>query len=506
MQPPQDQQPADYSGYMPPMTGGDQWVQRPLPNQPYQQIDVQGMPGQVPPPAPVYQAPEQAPPAYACPPQAEASEEAQQMYQTPPQAGAPRNGFQTPAYAPPATGMPRARKKTSKSIYVALILLAVGVAAFFILPRLMQQRRNAAYGYVRSGSMSARYTGDAVIVRSEKVYTQDSVSQIDFVAEEGEAVRRGSIVATIYTAGFSAKEWDTLQHYRDQIKAYHKVLISGAGSDTQLLAKMTNVRTKAMEVQQLVHGAQGNISRQEILLAKAMQDQQIYMKQKYPDDQKLSRLYDDENGQLQRISTWTKQFAAAADGLVSFYTDGYENALNMLTYTDFSPAQVRSMYNGQIPAGDETVSRNTVDVYRMVQLEPWAVLMLCNEKDWTPVDGRSYKLLIESFDNIEVDATVESFTRSGGELLVRLLINNTAALQNVLYMRTCQVQLGESVNTLMVPSRAIFVQNGRKGVVLATEGGEYWTGVETVSDDGTNAYVIPDNAGVLYDGVPVRLF
>ncbi len=101
---------------------------------------------------------------------------------------------------------------------------------------------------------------------------------------------------------------------------------------------------------------------------------------------------------------------------------------------------------------------------------------------------------------------MESYTRSGGELLVRLLVNNTAALQNVLYTRTCQVQLGESVNTLLVPSRAIFVQNGRKGVVLATEGGEYWTGVEVVNDDGTNAYVVPDNAGVLYDGVPVRLF
>ncbi len=507
MQPPQDQHPADYSGYMPPTPEGDRWVQRPLPNQPYQQIDGQGMPGQVPPPAPVYQAPEQTPPAYAYPPQAEAPENAQQTYQTPTQPyGAPQNGFQGPAYAPPATGMPRARKKSSKGIYIALILLAVGLAVFFIVPRLLQQRRNAAYGYVRSGSMSARYTGDAVIVRSEKVYTQDGVSRKDFVAEEGERVQRGSIVATIYKAGLSPKEWDTLQRYRDQIKAYHKVLISSASSDTQMLAKMTNVRTKAMEVQQLVHGAQGNISRQEILLAKAMQDQQIYIKQKYPDDQKLSRLYDDENVQLQKISTWTKQFAAAAEGLVSFYTDGYENALNMLTYTDFSPAQVRSMYNGQIPVTDETVSRKTEDIYRMVQLEPWAVLMLCNETDWTPVDGRSYKLLIESFDNIEVDATVESYTRSGGELLVRLMVNNTAALQNVLYTRTCQVQLGESVNTLLVPSRAIFVQNGRKGVVLATEGGEYWTGVEVVSDDGTNAYVIPDNAGVLFDGVPLRLF
>ena len=44
-------------------------------------------------------------------------------------------------------------------------------------------------------------------------------------------------------------------------------------------------------------------------------------------------------------------------------------------------------------------------------------------------------------------------------------------------------------------------------MVLTTEGGgEYWTGVEVISDDGAEAYVIPENYGVLYEGVRVRLF
>ena len=237
-----------------------------------------------------------------------------------------------------------------------------------------------------------------------------------------------------------------------------------------------------------------------------MQDQRIHMKQKYPDDQKLSRLYDDENNQMQRISTWTKQYAAPADGLVSFYTDGFETALNMTNYESYSPTQMRSIYKGIVPETGATVSRNSVPIYRLVREEPWVVLMLCNELEWTPVTGRSYKLLIESFDNTIVDATVESFTRSGGELLVRLRIEETSALSNVLYIRSCKVQLGESVNTLMVPSRAIYIQEGRKGVVMTTEGGEYWTGVEVISDDGTVAYVIPENSGVLYEGIRVRLF
>ena len=132
--------------------------------------------------------------------------------------------------------------------------------------------------------------------------------------------------------------------------------------------------------------------------------------------------------------------------------------------------------------------------------------MLCHDTDWTPVEKRTYNLVIESFDSNVLIATVDTCTRSGGELLIRLLVQDTSFLPNVLYLRSCQVRIGENVNSLMVPSRAIYVQNGRKGVVLVTEGGEYWTGVDVVSDDGTTAYVIPDNAGVLYEGVQVRLF
>ena len=113
---------------------------------------------------------------------------------------------------------------------------------------------------------------------------------------------------------------------------------------------------------------------------------------------------------------------------------------------------------------------------------------------------------MERFENTPVNATVESFTRSGGELLVRLRIEETSALSNVLYIRSCKVQLGENVNTLAVPSRAIYLREGQKGVVMTTEGGEYWTGVEVISDDGQTAYIIPENAGKLYEGVRVRLF
>ena len=504
----QEQDAASPWNQLPP---GQQWVQRSIPGQP---MGGQQAPGQVPPPAQIAPDPGQTP-LYGMPQQGQAQAPGQAGYyagdasmngQMPPPAQAPvQPGSRKSGYQTPKTGLPRTAPRKGKGGYILLALIVVAFAGFAVFRMLAPSR--VTYGFVRYGSMSSLYSGDAVLVRNETVDTQESVSQIDFEVEEGAAVSRGTLVATIYTSGFNAKEWVTLQNYRNQIKDYHKVLIAGATTDTSLLSRMSQVQARAMEVQRLVHGAQGSISYQEKLLKEAMQAQQIYIKQKYPDDQKLGRLYDDENTQLQRISTWTKQFAATADGLVSFYTDGYEKALNMTTYADFSPVQVREMYNGKAPSVTSSVtSRNTTDIYRMVRRDRWAVLMLCDEKDWTPVTGRTYNLVIESFDNNVLTATVDTFTRSGGELLIRLLVDDTEFLPNVLYLRSCQVRLGENVNSLMVPSRAIYVQNGRKGVVMATEGGEYWTGVEVISDDGTTAYVVPDNAGVLYEGMPVRLF
>ncbi len=484
----------------------NQWVQRPIPGQ---QAGSQQMPGSVPPPAQI--APPPAQPYDYYPPQAPQPGGGYAPYggysQPEPEAPAPQqpSGPAGGGYQLPKTGMSPPRRRQRPWGLIATLAIVVLVGAYMVTR--MLSGGQISYGTVKYGSLSAQYTGDAVLVRSETVDTQENVSQIEYMAQEGSLVKRGDLVATIYTSGFNAKEWVTLKNLRTQIKEYHKVLIAGASTDVTLLNLMSKAQSRAMEVQRLIHGASGSISAQEALLKEALQNQQTYIKQKNPDEQKLSRLYSDENTQLQRISTWTKQFAASSDGLVSFYTDGFERALNMTTYADYSPVQVRGMYNGQVPELETTVTaRNATDVYRMVRQEPWVILMLCHEMDWTPIEGREYNLVIESFDNDVLHATVLDSARSGGELLVRLRVDDPAFLPNVLYLRQCQVRLGENVNSLMVPSRAIYVQNGRKGVVMYTEGGEYWTGVEVISDDGNTAYVIPDNAGVLGDGVRVRLF
>lgn len=508
MQPPQD-------SFQPSVPYGQeqsaQWTQMPFSGQQAYGVPQQGyaQPGQVPPPAqlqpevtypqgmPVYAQPQQAAPApQPVPPQSP----------YPPQGPYPPQTGKVPqvAYQPPKTGMPAQKKKTSRTGYIVLIAVVV-VFLVLVLLRLVSPGQ-ASFALVQAGALSARYAGDAVIVRNETVYVQEGVSQVDYIAPEGGLMEREKQVALVYSSGFSAKEWTTLDNYRLQIKREQKELMQDAASDSKLLNLMGRVTERAMEVQRMVQGTPGSLTRQEQLLQDVIAERQDYMHEKYSEEQKLNRLWDEEKAQLNRIAVWTKPYLTNTTGLVSFYTDGFETALNTNTYTRYSPAEVRRIYQGQVPQTELTLSKKSVPVYRLVRQEPWVVLMLCSDMEWTPVEGRTYQLLIESFDNTIVDAKVESFTRSGGELLVRLLIYDTTKLPSVMYIRSCKVQLGESVNTLAVPSRAIYEQNGRKGVVLSTEGGEYWTGVEIISNDGQTAYIIPENPGVLYQGVRVRLF
>ncbi len=406
-------------------------------------------------------------------------------------------------YRTPGTGIPRGKRRKIRPLSLFLVALVLIGSAFLIYKMLMPS--SAAHGYVTGGTLSSRYQGDALIVRNETVYTQEGVSKIDYEAEEGQNVQRTDNICTVYTSGFNLRELQTLEKYRNQITDYHKVLIHSASNDAKLASLDVTVRDRAKEVRQLVAGQMGSLVNQEQLLKQALTDRRTYLKQKYPDDQKLTRLYDDENTQLQRISSWTKQYAATLDGIVSFYTDGYEAALNLTNYAEFTPPEVRALYQGKVKE-PESKKKNTMDIYRLVKNNDWVVLMLVADKDWTPIVGRTYKLLIESFESMVVDATVESFTRSGGELLVRLNVKD-ADVKNVLYIRSCRVQLGENVDSLTVPTRALYSQNGQIGVVITDDmGNNFWTPVTVISAEGDVTHIIPNNAGYLYEGMRVKLF
>ena len=397
---------------------------------------------------------------------------------------------------------PQPENKRLSVPQIMLIVLVVGFAIWYLVTTLTPESDN--FATVTAGTLGSRYTGDCLIVRDETPFDAEGVTSVAYVAEEGTTVYRGSLICNVYSSGFSTREMTTLQDYRNQIKEYQiKLLASEVATDTQMEKLESEVLTRAREVRDMISGVRGNMANQERLLSTAIQARQTYLKQKYTNDQRMSRLYDDEQSQMQRISSWTKQYAAMSEGIVSFYSDGYEYGLTVNNYDAFTPSEVRNMINGNKPA-KSTLQKGKTTIYRTVQDGHWYVLMLIRDSNWNPVEGAEYELKLENFKDTTVRATVDSFTRAGGELEVRLSVNDQVS--PVLYIRTCTGVLGDSVSSLMVPQRALYEQDNMPGVVVTDGTYSYFIPVNVLEKRDGWVFISAIQQGALREGQTVRLF
>ena len=397
---------------------------------------------------------------------------------------------------------PKPPRKKLNILQLLILLAAFGFAIWYLVKTLAPAA--SPYATITAGTLGARYSGDCLIVRNETPFDAEGVTSVDYKAEEGSLVQRGDTICNVYSSSLSTKEVTALQDYRDQIRDYQlQLLASETTYDAKMARVESDVLSRAREVREMIAGARGSLINQEKLLDAAIDARQQYLKQKYSSDQRLTRLYDVELSQEQRIQSWTKAYAATQEGLVSFYSDGYEYSLTAANYDTFIHSDVRRMYNGYKPE-KSTTDKGKTTIYRTVRDGMWYVLFLSDDSTWTPVDGQTYELKLERFENTTVMATVESSTRSGGELLVRLSVSGS--VKPVLYMRTCQAELGDYVSSLCVPSRALIRKDDMDCVVVVDGANQSLIPVNILLRDGDNVYITAIQQGLLYEGQTVLLF
>ena len=248
---------------------------------------------------------------------------------------------------------PKPPKKKLNILQLLILLAAFGFAIWYLVKTLAPAA--SPYATITAGTLGARYSGDCLIVRNETPFDAEGVTSVDYKAEEGSLVQRGDTICNVYSSSLSTKEVTALQDYRDQIRDYQLQLLSAETTyDAKMARVESDVLSRAREVREMIAGARGSLINQEKLLDAAIDARQQYLKQKYSSDQRLTRLYDDELSQEQRIQSWTKAYAATQEGLVSFYSDGYEYSLTAANYDTFIPSDVRRMYNGYKPEKSTT--------------------------------------------------------------------------------------------------------------------------------------------------------
>lgn len=405
------------------------------------------------------------------------------------------------------------KKRKKKKQRAALIgrVLIVGVVAVLLGVLIWQLRgfsaKNSTTAIARAGVLGDEYAGSVVIARNETLYETENKTRVDFIANEGSHVPRSSVICKVYSSGYNQTEINRLQTYREEIQDYHVNQVFSTYVDAALDANNDEVSSLAQQVRTLVQGrGVGSLGNLENQLQSALNVRKNYLRQKYPDDQTLSGLYKVENDQLKKIESWTTTYTAKEDCIVSFYTDGYENTINANTYSMLTPADVRNVIRGVAPQQATAVQRGSDPIFRTVVEDEWYALFLCTDREWNPVVGEQYQMQLTGFDNYVLPAQVESFTRIGGDLLLRMRVRSN--VEPVLNIRTCGATVGDFVSGVYVPIRALYTLDNMIGVVVLEGGLQTFVPVTVISyPDENTAFVRPTLAGSpLSEGKTIMLF
>ena len=388
-----------------------------------------------------------------------------------------------------------ARRQVKPRFFVFLAILAVLV--FLIVRKILPGAPTEAV--VMQAATSSERSVQAVVIRDEEVTTSESTARVEFVAKEGTVVNPGEDVAYVYSAGYTEKELDKLEEIRHNIQAYHKTLLSNI-LDPQLERLDSIVDSKAIEFRNMVHDkSNGNLLGVVKQLETSMVTRQEYMRQNKREDTKLTKLYSEENSQLNSISTWRNVMKADRAGVLTFYLDGYESVLSGDNISSITPDVVHSVLNGT-PLTQ--TARQSSGIFKVVQQTGWHVAVL-DDGDWNPIVGQEYVFRMDNVPDVSYTAVVASVQKSGDEVCAVLSVGDP--IGPLLYHRSGSATLSINLQGLSVPREAVVHENGQTGVWVFDGINRSFVAVNVLSSDRTYSLVQPLDDGALSLGMRVLI-
>ena len=343
---------------------------------------------------------------------------------------------------------------------------------------------------------------DCVMIRDEHVVESDSTARVEYIAAENSLVQQADIVANLYTTGYSESLLDNLEKTRSNIQAYHKQLLNNiVDADLNRLDQVVDMM--ALEFKNLItRQTVGNLKTVTAQLETAMVKRQDYLRQNKRGDNKLTKLYEEENARLNSIQSWRKVSNADRDGVVSFYLDGYENDLTPGALHGLSIADVKLVLAGSDLANTRDTRQN--GIYRIVDQDHWYVAVLIEGNNWTPMVGQdNYYMMVEGFDDLSFTASVTSVQKDSGVTLAVFEVNDP--MGPLIYRRTGRAQFSITLQGLAVRTEALYNDNGQMGVWVYDVPGGTFVPVEVLSTNGNISMIQPLVDGALQLGQTVLI-
>lgn len=377
--------------------------------------------------------------------------------------------------------MGRKRVKVRKRVRVVLILILIIVVILFVILFFVKVSR----GVIEVGTMDFEQNNvEIVFVRDEVVETGASFGKIHYIADEGQVVNSGDVVATVYKSGYNENVLLDLITLQQNIKQYQIGTLRKDIADPEYNSIQVQIDQKLLQISEAIQSPQKNnllVLQRE--LTSLLEQRREYLKKFQPDGQ-LTQLLSNEEEYLNLLQEWQDDVVAHNTGKISFYFDQYELLLNrknlesgILSYADIQA--VRQQKTLDLSALEANGTRS---LYRLVTPDIFYCIITTNSNNYfSMVQGEKYNLSFSGFYDKVYEGQVILSTQNGdGYVYILQVQDDVTPFMN---MRMTRATISASFTGMQVPTDALSKENNSYGLYVEQGNQRIFVPIDILAQD-----------------------
>ena len=368
---------------------------------------------------------------------------------------------------------------------VVLLLGIVGAAVYFGVNGF--SRDQIAYG-----SIGSELEASGAIIRDETVVTTAKYEKVVYSVIEGQTIENGTEVCEVFKRGYQDETMVTLLNLQKQVYAYQLQVLGGS------LDAVTDVNGRIATVEEQIRTAARATSDLDMLaleqqLKTLQEERTTTLRATTPADVTLNGYYTELDNQQSSMANWKQKIINnAGTGIVSFYFDGYESALNVNKLSTVNAALVSSVVKGN-NTSVTTDDSGQIPLYRLITPTHWLVAFVTQANDPLRLSaGEEYYVTFPDYSTDVYQATARESVVSD-KLIVNILEFYTD-IGKLVGVRTVNATISKSAQGLVVPVDAIDIVGGAAGINIDYGGQAIRIEVDVLAEDGKKAVIRAKNS------------
>lgn len=386
----------------------------------------------------------------------------------------------------------RRRVRFTGKFYMLLtsVLLIIGAAAVLLLTGSQGETLEPA-------AMETMITAKGILIRDEMSVTVDKYDRIAFSAQEGAQAYEGMPVASVYKWGYSDDMLQSLLSVEADIYAAQKALLQGV-ENADLANIELQIEQKRDAIRNFSTGGEGDLLQLENDLKTLLAQRKTYLSGAVQPTEALNTLYASEAEKQAQLSSYVTEVAASGTGVISFYFDGYEQALNYDKLDMLNPELIERVIKNTANMAGGTAENL---LYRLVNPNLWHITFLTGKNDpLRLIPGNQYTVSVSSAPGMTFTGTAVSAEVYDGGVVNLLAFSED--IGPLLSARTADITVSAPASGLAIPADALKMVNGIAHVVVRSDGEEREIPVDVIAvTDGTALVQTKDPADPVAAGM-----